>query len=163
MIVKPFLSGLLIGLLVGAASAFKVADWRGAAQSVRQTEKTLRGVEIENERRADIAQRHENKRELIDRAVEEANVDFETYLQRHPDVRALDLGTEWLCIADRAAGVSAPRCAGKPASGVSEASGAGRFEHTGGAEGLPPGDPVVPNLRGTSSRPEGRGDEASTR
>jgi hypothetical protein len=160
MIAKPFMAGLLIGLLVGAASAFKVADWRTTAQSVRQTEKTMRDVEIENDRRADIATHHETKRELIDRAVEEANVDFETYLQRRPDVRALDLGTEWLCIADRAAGVSAPRCAGEPPSGMPEAGGAGRFEHAGGAEGIPAGDPAVSDLRRAASRPEGRGDRA---
>lgn len=160
MIVKPFLAGLGIGLIAGALAASRVDSWRDAAQEVRQTNRNIRDVEIENDRRSDIAVHHETKRELIERAVEEANVDFETYLQRRPDVRALDLGTEWLCIADRAAGVSEPRCAGKPAPGLPEASGAGRFEHTGGAEGLPPGDPAVSDLRRTSSRPEGRGDQA---
>lgn len=76
----------------------------------------------------------------------ETNDELTRYLDSRADLRAVDLGAGWLCIADRAAGVASPRCAGFRADAVLTANNAGGYDAAGDAASVPGATGAVPDM-----------------
>jgi len=124
---KPVTAAFVLGLMLGAVGGHKYATGQEAKQEVRALKTEVVARDKESARREVAATAHEADREQIDADNARASDEIDNYLQQRADLRAIDLGTDWLCIIDKAAGVAAPRCAGQPAAGLPGATGAGGF------------------------------------
>lgn len=148
---KALLLAFFIGALIGGYTTQKFLSTFREAQTLRQDRANLTSRTAEATRREGVAASHEVDRESIDLRTEETGHELESYLDDRADVRALDLGPEWLCIADRAAGRAAPRCPSEPAAAVPGTGSATRQRSTGSAARVPAGDASVSTVREPST------------
>lgn len=143
---KPITAAFVLGLLLGAIGGHKYATGQEAKQEVRALKTEVLARDKASARREVAASAHEADREQIDADNARASDEVDNYLQQRADLRAIDLGTDWLCIIDTAAGVAAPRCAGQPAAGLPGTTGAGGFEPASNATGSSAVDAPPTNL-----------------
>lgn len=140
----------LLGLFLGLITGWQAHDWMQSSRALRQVNKTIKADAKETVRRAEIADSHAAVTEAIDEEREDQDASLKQYLEHRPDVAALDLGPEWLCLADRAAGIAAPRCPDEPAARLPEAASATRQQRPGDPAGVPASAEAVPDLRGSA-------------
>lgn len=157
---KAFFIGLTAGALVGASATAWVIKSYQARVELRELKTEARSVAKVQTRMNAAATHYERERAQIEKQSEAPAHDLETYLDQHPAVHDLDLGTEWLCIADRAAGLADARCAAEPVAAVPGAGAAGVELGTGHLAGVPPRAAPAPHLPSTARRAGGSGSEA---
>lgn len=130
-------------LMSGAAARAELQDVR-AADTAARTERGRQRV---------VAQQFEASRDLIDKDHKEAADALQPYLEARPDLRAIDLGPEWLClvaVADGRACGPAPGGADRAVPGAADA----RPDAGPDAAGVPGHAPAVPAVRSATGSAE---------
>ncbi len=137
------------GLISGGAITHKLMSGAAARAELQDVQQADTAARIERGRQREVAEQFETAREVIDQQHKEAADALHPYLDARPDLRAIDLGSEWLCLVAQADGRSCRPATGRADSAVPGAAAA--RSDAGADPARVPGDaPSVPAVRGAA-------------